>query len=197
MNYKSACKDCGVVVEYDKNNHSHNYFCPRCNGLIYAPGEKFSYIIVMALASLIAYVPTLFLSVLTLEMAGQIQSCTLIDIISAFYNDGNIIIGGLIFFTGVLAPIAMLGLLLIILVPLHYGKKLNSITYFYHLYMTLRHWAMAEVYMISILVAVIKLKNVGYLSIDIGFFTLVFFLICFYITIIWFNPHDVWHNDAL
>jgi paraquat-inducible protein A len=197
MNYKSACKECGVVVEYDKNDHKHNYYCPRCKSLIYAPGEKFSYIIIMAISALIAYIPTLFLPVLTLDMAGQVQSSTLLSIIGSFYDDGNFIIGVLIFFTGIMIPIAMLGLLLLILLPLHFGKKVNYISHLYRLYVTLRHWAMAEVYMISILVAVIKLKNIGYLSIDAGFFILIFFLICFYITIIWFNPHDIWHSDAL
>ncbi|MEA3522442.1 MAG: paraquat-inducible protein A [Campylobacterota bacterium] len=197
MNYKSACKECGVIVEYDKNDINHNYYCPRCKGLIYAPGEKFSYIIVMALAAFIAYIPTLFLPVLTLDLGGQVQASTLLDIVGSFYDDGNMIIGALILFTGILIPLIMLGLLLLILVPLHFNLKITYMNRLYHAYRAIRHWAMAEVYMISILVAVIKLKTVGHLNIDAGFFIFIFFLICFYITIIWFNPDDIWHNDAL
>ncbi len=197
MSYKSACRECGVVVEYDVDDHKHNYVCPRCHSLIYSPGEKFSYIIIMAITALIIYIPTLFLPVLTLDMAGQVKSSTLLHVIGAFYDDGNIIIATIIFFTGILSPVIMLGLLLLMLIPLHFGKKLKSISRIYHLYVTVRHWAMAEVYMISILVAVIKLKSIGDLDIDAGFFIFIFFLICFYITIIWFNPHDIWHNDAL
>ena len=197
MIYKSACRECGVVVEYDKTDTAHNYYCPRCNGIVYSPGERFSYIIIIAFAAIISYIPTMFLPVLTLDLAGQTQSSTLLNIILAFYNDGNVIIGFLILFTGILVPMLMLGLQLLILIPLHFGKHLGYISHFYHLYVILRHWAMAEVYMISILVAVIKLQSLGHLSIDAGFFILLFFLMCFYITIIWFNPHDIWHNDAL
>lgn len=197
MTYKSACKECGVIVEYDKNDINHNFYCPRCNAVVYAPGERFLYIIIMALAAFVSYIPTLFLPVLTLDMAGQEQASTLLDIVLTFYNDGNFIIGVLIFFTGILAPILMLGILLFILVPLHFGKKLSGTHHIYHAYSNIRHWAMPEVYMISVLVAVIKLKTVGILTIDAGFFIFIFFLICFYIAIIWFNPDDIWHNDAL
>ncbi len=197
MIYKSACKECGIIVEYDKNDTHHNFYCPRCNALLYAPGERFLYIIIMALAAFVSYIPTLFLPVLSLDMAGQMQASTLLDIVLTFYHDGNFVIGALIFFTGILAPLLMLGMLLFILVPLHFGKKIGGTHHIYHAYSTIKHWAMPEVYMISVLVAVIKLKTVGLLMIDAGFFIFIFFLICFYIAIIWFNPDDIWHNDAL
>ncbi len=197
MIYKSACKECGVIVEYEKNDLNHNYYCPRCRSVVYAPGERFLYIIIMALAALVSYIPTLFLPVLTLDMAGRLQASTLLDIVFTFYHDGNFIIGVLLFFTGILAPLLMLGMLLFMLIPLHFGKSLSGTHHVYHTYSILRHWAMAEVYMISILVAVIKLENIGILDIDAGFFIFIFFLICFYIAVLWFNPDDIWHNDAL
>ncbi|MEA1919828.1 MAG: paraquat-inducible protein A [Campylobacterota bacterium] len=197
MNYQSACKDCGVIVEYDKEDLDHNFYCPRCKGLIYAPGEQFLYVIIMALAALVSFIPTLFLPVLTLDMADQIQSTTLLGTIGEFFDGGNFIVSIIILLTGIVIPLSMLGLLLLILVPLHFGKRLSNMKLFYKIYAFIRHWGMAEVYMISILVSVIKLQTMGDLSIDAGFFIFVFFLICFYITIVWFNPDDIWHGHVL
>jgi paraquat-inducible protein A len=193
MKYKSACKDCGVIVEYNKDDYNHNYHCPRCNALIYAPGEKFSYVIIMAIAALISFIPVLFLPILSLDMANQIVSTTLLSVVSSFFSDGNTIVGIIILFTGILIPLGMLGLLLLILIPLHFTKRVSNMHMYYRIYSIIKHWGMAEVYMISVLVSVIKLQTMGDLSIDAGFFTFIFFLICFYITIVWFNPDDIWH----
>ncbi len=197
VRYHSACKECGVLLEYDKEDIDHNYYCPRCGARIYAPGESFHHIIIMAITSLIAFIPAFFLPVLTLEMADQTVSTTLFGTIWQFYDDGNAFIAMLVLATGLLVPLSMMVLLLLLLVPLHYGKRLFCMKGVYHIYMQTRHWGMAEVYLISILVSVIKLQTMGDLSIDAGFFIFLFFLICFYITVIWFNPDDIWHGHAL
>jgi paraquat-inducible protein A len=193
MKYKSACKDCGVIVYYDKDDVKHNYYCPRCNGLIYAPGERFLYVIIMAIAALVSFIPVLFLPILTLDMANQVVSTTLLSVVSTFFSDGNAVVATIIFLTGIAIPLSMLGLLLVILIPLHLTKRIANVHIYYRLYSTIKHWGMAEVYMISVLVSVIKLQTMGDLSIDAGFFIFIFFLICFYLTVIWFNPDDIWH----
>ena len=196
MKYQSACRECGVIVEYDKNDHDHNYHCPRCDHVIYAPGERFAYIIVMAIAAIISFVPTFFIPLLRLELGAHTQSATVLDVIYYFFQDGNYFISGIIFFTGIIAPLMMLFILLFILVPLHFHKRPAYINTFYHIYHDLKEWGMAEVYLISVLVSVIKLQNLGDLTIENGVFIFFFFLICFYLTTIWFNPDDIWHSDA-
>lgn len=193
MKYKSACRDCGVIVYFDQNDAHHNYHCPRCNSLIYAPGERFLYVIIMAISALISFIPVVFLPILTLNMANQDISTTLFSVVNTFISDGNIVAGTLIFITGIVIPPAMLGLLLLILIPLHFSRRVGNIRIYYRLYSSIKHWGMGEVYMISVLVSVIKLQSMGDLSIDVGFFIFIFFLICFYLTIFWFNPDDIWH----
>jgi paraquat-inducible protein A len=195
--YISACKECGVVVEYDKRDVTHNYYCPRCGYLIYGPGESFAYVIIMALTSLVVFLPTLYFPILTLDMAGHIQSTTIISVVSEFYKEGGLFISVVVAFTGIGIPVMMLLSLLWLLIPLHLGKRPLFLRPVYSVYSAMKHWGMAEVYMLSILVASIKLQNIGDLSIDVGFFIFVFFLICFYITIVWFNPDDIWHNNAI
>ncbi len=195
--YESACKECGVIVDYNPRDIEHNYYCPRCGHLIYGPGEHFHYVIVMALTALVSFVPTLYFPVLTLEMAGQMQSTTLFGIISEFYNDSGVMIGVLVAMTGVGIPLLLMVLLLMLLIPIHFNKRPPMLRGVYNVYATLKHWGMAEVYMISVLVSTIKLQNMGDLTINAGFFIFVFFLICFFITMIWFNPDDIWHSDAV
>jgi uncharacterized paraquat-inducible protein A len=58
-------------------------------------------------------------------------------------------------------------------------------------------WGMAEVYLISIVVSMVKLHKMGTLHIGLGFYVFIFFFIAYYITIVWFNPDDIWIDDAL
>ena len=197
ITYVSACKECGVIVEYEKIDSAHNYYCPRCGYLIYGPGEPFSYVIVMAFSALVSFIPALYFPILTLGMAGQMQTMTVLSIISEFYKDSGLFISVIVALTGVVIPLSMIFSLLWLLVPVHFKKRPLFLRPVYTVYATMRHWGMAEVYSLSVLVASIKLQNIGELSIDAGFFIFVFFLICFYISIIWFNPDDIWHNNAI
>lgn len=56
---------------------------------------------------------------------------------------------------------------------------------------------MAEVYMISIIVSIIKLQKMATLSIGLGFYFFLGFLIMMFLTMSLFNPYDVWNDDEL
>ncbi|MBN2895004.1 MAG: paraquat-inducible protein A [Campylobacterales bacterium] len=195
--YQSACKECGVVLSYDKSDTYHHYYCPRCGALVYASGERFIRVIIMALSALIAFFPTLFMPILTLEMADQTVSTTLLGVVRQIFNEGNPAIGLMVGMTGMMIPLLMMTLLLLMLIPLHFRQRPLHLRALFQIYSSLRRWGMAEVYLISIPVSMIKLDTMGDLSIDPGFYLFFYFLICFYIAVLWFNPDDLWHGDAL
>ena len=193
---ETACPECSILVDLEPIDFGYEHHCPRCNALLYRPGNQFKYVIIMAFSALIAFMPTIFLPILTLDIAGELRSITLFDALMAFFTSGEHILLGLIaFFTALLIPVGILVLLLMILVPLHLGYKAKDIRFFYRIYDTIKEWGMAEVYMLSIMVSTIKLTKMGDLQIGNGFFAFLLFLACFYITLVWFNPDDIWHNE--
>ena len=197
MIYKSACKECGLIVEFEREDENYNYYCPRCKHIIYAPGERFSAIVVMAFVSVLLFIPTLIIPMLKLELGEFSQAITALDVIYYFFNDGNYFISTIIFFTGIVTPLFMLVLLLLILLPIHFNNKRPFYaSALYQIYYDLRDWGMAEVYLISVLVSIVKLQNLGDLVIEPGIYIFFLFLICFFIATIWFNPDDIWHSNA-
>ncbi len=197
MKKETACHECSIVVELDTIEFGHEYHCPRCSALLYRPGNHFSHIIVMAIASLITFIPTIFLPILTLDLAGETRSVTLFSTLFSFFVGDHILLGVVAFFSALVIPLSMIVLLLMILIPLQLGYPSKDIALFYRTYDKIKEWGMAEVYMLSIAVAIIKLAKMGELDIGYGFFLFVLFLICFYVTLIWFNPDDIWHKDEL
>ena len=194
---ETACKECGIIVTLPKHLKGSQYRCPRCNGLIFRQGQPFGYIIVMAATSLVLFLPLTFLPILDLNIMGLEAKSTLFEALWMVYRDGYYFIAFVAMMTGLLIPVIMMTLLLLILVPLQRGYRPRHVAVWYRWYEHMRDWGMAEVYLISIVVSMVKLHSMGTLHIGMGFFMFIFFFITFYITTVWFNPDDIWFEDAL
>jgi len=194
---ETACKECGVIVNIPKKINFSQYRCPRCNALLYRRGQPFSYIITMAVTALLLFVPLTFLPILDLDIMGLQSSSTLFEALWMVYKDGFYFIAFVAMMTGLLIPVIMLILLLFILVPLKHGYRPQKVAFYYRLYEKMSDWGMAEVYLISIIVSMVKLHGMGTLHIGLGFYMFIFFFITFYITTVWFNPDDIWLDDAV
>ncbi len=193
----TACKECGTLVNMPEHLSPSQYRCPRCNALIHRRGQSFTDVIIMATTSLLLFVPLTFLPVLSLNIMGMESTATLFKALWQLYRDGYYIIAVISMLTGLLLPVFMMAVLLMILVPLRLGYRRKQVAFYYRLYEAMREWGMAEVYLISIMVAIIKLSKMATLHVGLGLYMFVFFFITFYITTVWFNPEDIWDDDAL
>ena len=195
--HHTACKDCGIIIDVKDFDETHQYACPRCHTVFYRPGESFDLVMVMAITSSLFFIPALFLPIMTLEIMGQSHSVTLIQAVWFFVTDGYIIIALIAAAAGVVIPLTLLGLIVMMTLPVMLGYSPKSVRHLFRLYVHLSGWAMAEVYLVSIFVAIIKLGGMAELHLDFGLFSFFFFLITFYITIVWFNPDDIWNQNDL
>lgn len=199
MIHKTACKYCGVILTYDSFDNEHEYRCPRCNSLFYKPGQAFIYPVSMAISSLLFFIAANFLDFLSISVAGVNQSVTVLEAIinlAESHNgslfDGRYIVTFVALFVGIIIPIVLLLILLWILIPFMRGRVPKHFVQLYGKYNHLRHWAMADVYMLAVIVALIKLFGVGDVTIGAGFFMFLLFLVSFYSAYTWFNPYDLW-----
>ncbi|WP_286337297.1 paraquat-inducible protein A [Hydrogenimonas cancrithermarum] len=194
---KTACPECGIVIDIPQRLDFSHYHCPRCKMLLHRRGQPFSHIIVMAFTTLLLAIPLTFLPILSLNIMGVESSATLVEVLWQLYQDGYTMIAIFTMLTAFAIPMGMMALLLMILVPLKMGYKPQRVALYYRIYETARRWGMVEVYLISIIVAIVKLHKMATLHVGFGLFIFVFFFITFYITTVWFNPDDIWDDDAL
>ena len=151
----------------------------------------------MAVTTLMLFVPLTFLPIMTLNIMGMHASATLFEALWHLVYDGYGFIAFLSIVTALLLPVVLMTLLLLMLVPLAMGVTPKRIALYYRLYEHAREWGMVEVYLISIAVAIVKLNDMAMLQVDTGLFLFIFFAMTFYITTVWFNPDDIWDDDAL
>ncbi len=193
----TICKDCGLVINKPQIDYKHQFHCPRCNAIIYKFGQDYQVVLLFAVTSIILFLPAIFLPLLSLEILELEQTTTLIQTLLIFFNSGYTAISILITFIGIIIPFCMLILILSILIPLKLGKNAKFVSKPLKFYEHLLEWQMAEVYMISIVVAIIKLQKMATLHIGFGFYFFLGFLIMMFLTMSLFNPYDVWNEDEV
>jgi len=194
---ETACQECGIIIEIGSFSPSQQYACPRCKSVFYRPGESLDLVLVMAVTSFLFFIPAIFLPILSLEILDKTQSVTLMEAVLFFFYDGYAIIAIIAAASGVLIPLVLLGLICMMVLAIKMGHTATKVRGLIRLYEHLTHWAMGEVYLISIFVAMVKLNGMAVLVINFGLFSFFFFLISFYISITWFNTQDLWNQHEL
>ena len=190
----TACRDCGLIIEIEGFDKSHQYSCPRCGSVFYRPGENFDLVLVMALSSFLLFIPTLFMPILTLEIMGKSHSATLIEATTYFFHDGYYVIAIIATAVGIFIPLAMLFMIMMLILPIKAGRPVSKMKVVFRWYRHLAPWSMSEVYLISIFVAIVKLSGMAALKLDFGLYSFVFFLLSYYVTVTWFNAEDMWNQ---
>lgn len=187
---------CGLLVELQHLDNNHEYCCKRCGSVLYKPGQSFGYIISMAISSLLFLCASVFLVFISFSVMGNTIDVSVIDALTGVISHGGIIVGILVLLFGIVIPVLLLLLLLRITVPFHFKRKPRSLKLFFGNYQRLKHWAMADVYILAIVIAMIKLIGYGSVEPGLGAIAFLLFLFSFYAAYAWFNPYDIWYDDA-
>ena len=191
---RTACQGCGAIIDIHHIDNDAEYACPRCKSVFYRPGESFAKILAMIIASTLFLLPALFIPEMTIEIMGSTHAVSLVEAVWFFAIDGYIVIALITTALGVILPLALYVLMLMMIVPSLLGQPARLSSLFFRLFERLRHWSMAEVYLVSIFVGIIKLNTMADLQLNYGLVAFSCFLITFYIALNWFNPEDIWNR---
>lgn len=194
---QTACQDCGIIIDIKNFKSTQQYSCPRCHSILYRPGESYDLVLTMAVTTLFFFIPTLFLPLMELKIMDLTRSVTLFEAVWFFVNDGYIAIALVAVASGIIIPLTLLALIIMMIIPIRLGYKTNRVKVYFRIYEYISNWAMAEVYLMSIFVAIIKLGGMAELKLDFGLYLFTFFLITFYITVTWFNSDDLWRKNVV
>ncbi|MEA1916542.1 MAG: paraquat-inducible protein A [Campylobacterota bacterium] len=189
---KTACKGCGIIVEYDTIEDNFQYSCPRCHSVIYRSGQPLEYVVAVSISSIIFILSTISLPLLSISGAGEVMSVNLHQAVVSLAADGYGIISIVVMLMVIVFPISMLILILLMITPSFYNKKALYFEEYYKIYEQLRHWSAPDVYLLAIIVSLIKLHNSFEVELGYGIATFGLFLLTFFAATVWFNPQDIW-----
>ncbi len=162
-----ACETCGKVsLLHGAARHE----CPRCGAHLHL--RKPNSIVrcwALVIAALVLYLPANIFPVLTVVQLGSGAPSTILGGVEELVAAKMYPLAALVFFASILVPVLKLGglMLLLIMTQLRQSRRLLDRTRLYRIVSVIGRWSMIDVFMISILVALVRFGAI--VTIEPGF----------------------------
>ena len=156
-----ACRTCGLLSRWREPERGFVARCPRCDSALHQrkPGSL-ARTAALLMAGVILYIPANALPVMKVIYAGRGEPDTILSGVEVLFHTGQPAVALLVLFASITVPlIKLVGLALMVLAVKRRSRwRRRDRTVFYRLVEFIGRWSMLDIFMISILVALVKLK---------------------------------------
>lgn len=151
-----ACETCGLVQQLENVPLRHRAQCARCDSVLqtHRPNSR-ARTQALTLAALCLYVPANVYPIIVMEYMGRHTENTVWGGVKALYQAHMWYIAVIVFAASILIPLLkLMGLLFLVANRLRRWQKTR--TYVYKIICRIGPWAMLDVFLLSVLVALIR-----------------------------------------
>jgi paraquat-inducible protein A len=153
-----VCHACDLAHRFDRIESAARVRCVRCRAEIYrTSGASIDTAIALAVSALVLFILANAYPLIALKVNGATRVATLIGAALGLSAQGYATMSVLVLFTAVLVPLVQILAFLYVLVALRRGLRVPGQSAVYRALAALRPWAMAEVFVLAALVAMVKL----------------------------------------
>lgn len=175
----TACHECDLLQTEPAIGAREELRCPRClvlldRAAVASPMRAAALAITAAQLFLIANICPL----VSMELNGDKRTTTLLGAVIDLYQDGRWQIALLVLTTTILMPMLQIGLMLYLLLPLSYGRAPRAFAGAFRTLVKIKPWAMTEVFMLGILVALVKLAVIAKVEVGIAMWAFAALIVC-------------------
>jgi paraquat-inducible protein A len=159
-----VCKTCGLVQRLEELSPGTVAECARCGSRLGAHKvNSLGRTAAFSLAALIFYVPANIYPVLQMELYGAHSESTVWEGCVTLFQEGERLVALIVFFASVLSPVLkLLGLFyLVATAAARSTRRRTERTWIYRTIEVIGPWAMLDVFLVSILVALVKLGELA------------------------------------
>jgi paraquat-inducible protein A len=145
-------------------------------------------------AAIILYIPANFLPVMTITITGQVESLTVMGGVMELYDTGLVPVAAVVFLASVVVPVVKL-VSLSWLLSLHGSDISQPRRMKVHVFLTrIGTWAMIDVFLLSILVAVGQLGILASVQSEVGALFFAAMIICTLYAADVYKTHMIWQQ---
>jgi paraquat-inducible protein A len=158
------CRICGQDHEMDELAPGEVAYCTRCGSVIAKHTmQSLHRTAAFSLAALILYIPANIFPILHLEIYGASSENTVWDGVKKFFADGNYVIALIVLMASILIPLLkLLGLFVLVgTTLLSVSRARRTRTWVYKVIEAVGRWAMLDVFVVAIWVAVVKMGQLA------------------------------------
>ncbi len=190
-----SCSTCHLLCRMTKDKKNTAMICPRCGASLHSrKPASLSRTWAFLLAACIFYIPANVLPITTVTSLGEPQSDTIMSSVIYFIHTGMWPIALVIFTASILIPLLKLLILIYLLISVQQGwvKRREDRTRLYRITEAVGRWSMVDIYVVTILVALVNLGSLASVQAEPG---VVFFGAVVVITMfaaMSFDPRLIW-----
>ncbi len=165
-----TCRLCGQVHRPIRLAPGEKAFCTRC-GTMMAKERRFGpdAPLIFSLTGLILALPAILLPLVTAGKLGDERVSLLFTGIGYLWDNGMRLLAALVFLCAAVLPVALLATLTILHAPASIKWHIANVRFLSGAARIMEHWALPEVQVLAVLVALMKLGSVVDVSIGAGF----------------------------
>ncbi len=188
-----GCHTCGHVLE--GANDWHGVDCPRCQATLHhRKPNSISRAWAFLIAAAIFYVPANVYPIMTVISFGQGSPDTILSGVVHLIEADQWPIAILVFFASIFVPVVKMAIIafLLISVQMKSAWRSRERTLTYRLTEFIGRWSMIDIFMISILVALVKLEAVATIEAGPGAVAFTAVVILTVLSAMSFDPRLIW-----
>jgi paraquat-inducible protein A len=160
----AACPACKQIAAVARHTH-----CPRCGSALHLRiPESVTRSWAFLVAALVLYIPANVLPIMVTTSLGDTQSNTIMSGIIVLWGDGSWGLALIVFIASMVVPLGKIFAITVLLFsvqrrPLGSPKQLSRL---YHLVELVGKWSMLDVYVVTLLTAVVRFD--AFMSVHVG-----------------------------
>jgi len=191
----ASCHDCGFVVALEGAAHHAQIHCPRCRAVVHRrKPDSLNRTWALVITAAMLYVPANIFPVMRVISLGKAQEDTIFSGAVYLLVHGMWPLALVVFFASVVVPLLKLIALTFLLISVQKGWSWRPVerTKLYHIVEAVGRWSMTDIYVVTILVALVSLGNLATIEAGMG---AVYFAGVVVVTILAadsFDPRLIW-----
>lgn len=190
-----ACHDCDLLHRVREIPDGGSARCVRCGALLYRrKDDSVDVVLALTVAGLILFGLANAFPMLTMRLDANFQETTLLTGVQQLWAQGMRGLAALVLLTSMLVPLIKLLLLAYVLFPLRLGHTAPGTARALRLVLGLQPWAMMEVFLLGVLVAMVKLANTADILVGPAMYAFGFLILILAGVTASLDPQAVWER---
>ena len=192
-----SCDTCGLVQAVDRLSPGAAAECTRCGSFIAAGSSRsrLEVVAALSLAALVLYVPANTYPILKMYLHGSYSESTVWDGVVSLAQHDQWFVAAIVFLASIAVPLVKLGVLayLVLSTALHRRRRLRERTRIYRFVAAIGPWAMLDVFLLAVLVALVKLGTIATILPGPGLIAFACVVVFTMLASASFDPQLIWH----
>jgi paraquat-inducible protein A len=193
------CLTCGEQYEaLDAERDSVRTYCPHCGQKLEERNKGLVWqTLFLSLSCLVLLVPANLYPIIRFSFQGQWRETQLITSAALLFQQQSPIVAFAIFFTAIIAPFALHGMVTTACVGLLTGWFPRFTRSLWRILFEFAEWGMIDVYLIALGVGAIKLLSMGSIEAKTGLWVVLLFVLISGLCMASLNPAAIWSELRL